>query len=315
MKKAPAKNRSAESRTTEARWLKPSPTKRLKVVAPDGTILEDAAAQKLGSWPSVRLRVVFDTGFVWWRFRETPWHEAAIATASTLASVRDWSWISENISDKSQPPVLHAIAYDKKKAAALFARTLFLDGRGHLPWTMLRSGDELSVQYDASFVVTAGSLSLHLPPTPSNAALLERTLDGLASRVAFAYADVSHALAGFSTAVALDWHQPRRHEVYVAAQLDKLERAAPGLGAPWLLWVGERWRESPAKQRITQALSTGASRQVQDKGGLIRIALSRPRSPDDAAGARAGKKLAADVQAATKKLLALQTRELMRRGP
>lgn len=288
---------------------------KLHIRMPDGSVADDDKAASLAMWPSVRLRMVFDPLFGWYRSRDTPWHKAAIATAMKLAALAKPAWMLENITDRWNVPVLDPVAFSKEKAEALVTRTVFLDGDGHTPWTELRSGDAFSVQYERSLVVRHDSVTLHLPPTEQNAALLEETLDQLVGGVSFAYAGVGYGYAGWSSVLAIDRgvKTMTRLEHYRRTKLDKLESTSATMGADWLLWIGDRWREPPQRVRAVAPLLEGAARTVEQKGGLTRITVPRPASLDDADGAKAAKAMAADLANVIKKLHAQHMREAMRR--
>jgi hypothetical protein len=307
---------------SEPTWIKHGPLREMQarvkvgIAMPDGSVADDPRAAQLSLWPSVRLRMVFDPHYGGRDSRDTPWHKAAIAAAMRLGELAKPTWMVENIADKWGVPVLKPTAFSKEKAKALAARTLFLDGEGHTPWTVLRSGGALSVQYDASVVILDESVTLHLPPTGENASLLEKTLDELVQGVSFAYAGVGYGLAGWASALTVDRGSSiagsARLEPYRRGKIEKIEATSPAMGADWLLWVGDRWRQTPQKDRAVAPLLAGAGRAIEQRGALARVSVRRPASPDDAAGAEAAKALAADLHKVQKKLKDLQTRELLR---
>jgi hypothetical protein len=312
----PAKAAKAPAAAAEPVWLQPSAKgKKLEIAKPDGSVVPAKGADSLALWPSARLRVVFDPWAGWVKSRDTPWHDAAAALAAELAELASPSVIVEDLRDKSAEPVLAPAPYTKKKGAELARQALFAPQKSaHLPWVVFRSGGELSVTYERSLVVRNDSLSLFLPPTAASVALLERTLDRAlqGGDLPFSHAGVGFALAGWASALAVDGVREDAPSSYRANKLEKLESQDQVLGAEWLVWIGERMRAPDTTGKLLAPLLSGAGREVVDEAPLARVEVSRPKSPDDAAGAKAARALADDLAAALKKVRAKLTATLLR---
>lgn len=294
----------------EPTWIKPAKGRAPQVQLADGRIIPAKQALSLAMWPAVRLRVVFDPIAGWFRSRDTPWHDRVHALTLKLIELAAPSFIVENIGDRASEPVLAPIAYTRAKASALARRTLFFaQTSSHLPWVIFRSGEAHSVTYERSLVVRNDSVSLFLPPTPQNAKRLATALDSLVGRgaVAFAFASVSFADAGWASMLAVDRASKRSPEGPRSNRLDKMESTAAVLGAPWLVWIGDRMRRVDASGKLL----AGSERRVRDTPSLARIEVARPNSTDDDAGAKAARQLRADLDAALKKTRAKLTASIL----
>jgi hypothetical protein len=285
----------------KVKGMKPEKATKLQVDLPDGSVASKKAALELAVWPAVRLRIVFDAARLWWGSHQTLWHEAAIAAAVELSALVSPTWMVQDTIDRWDDPVLKPEPFSKSAAAKHVAKTIFAT-KPPMPWTVLRSGGALSVRYDASELVLNGSVEVFLPPTPANAALLEKTLDALAARVKFAWAGVGYGLAGWASSLALGGPAP-----------GKLEQKRPAMDADWLVWIGDRWRDTPAQEAILAPLERDASRTIERQGSLTRISVPRPVSPEDAKGANAAKKLAVELGDVTRKMNDRARRAALRR--
>jgi hypothetical protein len=312
--KAPAVVK-APANASEPVWVKPQVKgKKLGILMPDGGLLAARDAEPVVLWPSVRLRVVFDPWAAWVKCRDTPWHDSAVERALKLAELVSPTFMVQDLSDRLSEAVLSPIPYGKAKAEAAIEKTLFLDAKTHLPWTVLRTGLDLGVTYDRSLLVRNDSLSLFLPPTPANAALLTKTLDALVGGggLPFSHAGVGFAVAGWASALAVDRAARDEPGTYRANKLERLESKDAVLGAEWLVWIGERLRAPDTTGKLLAPVLSGAGRKVVDEAPLARVEVSRPTSPDDAAGAKAARALADDLAAALKKVRAKLTATLLR---
>lgn len=274
---------------------------KLHIELPDGSIAPKKAASELVVWPAARLRVIFDAYHLWWGSHGTRWHDAAVSAAMDLAALVSPSWILHDTIDRWDDPVLKPEPFSKKTAVKHASKTLFAT-KPPMPWTVLRDGAARGVRYQSSLLVLNGSVQVFLPPTPENVVLLEKTLDSLAGRVSFAWAGVGYGLAGWASSLALGGPVPA-----------KLEQKRPALDADWLVWLGDRWRETPAKEALVAPLEQGTGRGIERKGALTRISVRRPGSSEDAKGAAPAKALSVDLGRVAAKINALARRAALRR--
>jgi hypothetical protein len=292
-------------------WVKPMTTPRVQIQLPDGSIATQKVADDLAVWPSARLRIVFGEGINWYGKAGTDWHKQAIAMALKLASLAKPAWIVHDVIDRWDVPALKPVSFAKAEAEKLLGRTLFRKDMPD-PWTEMRTGDERGVRYDRSLLALREAVELHLPPTPENVDLLERTLDDLDGSIPFAWAGVGYGLSGWSSDLALT-KDKRKVTPVRGSQIRLLEDKSAVLGADWLVVIGGLWHVSPSHTRIVEELAKGPSRAVEQGGSLTRISVPRPESVDDAKGAKAAKKLAQDLKAAAKKIRAVEDRALLRK--
>jgi hypothetical protein len=284
-----------------------------QVEMPDGSVASWKAAEGLVVWPTVRLRIVFGHHELWHGKAGPEERAKAIRVAMKLAAITKLSWINQDIIGRNDVPILKPVPFTKTEAQKLIERTLFVEQKANgTPWVVLRTGEALSVRYDASMVVLEDSVQLHLPATAENAKLLEETLDALVDEVTFTWAGVGHGFGGWASALALV-QSTIKPQPLKSVGIKTLEQRTPNAGTDWLVWTGGLMRETPAHEAIVDPLGKAASRSSARKGALTRIAVPQPASPDDAKGAQPAEKLAADLRDALKKINAIAYRAALRK--
>jgi hypothetical protein len=293
--------------------MAPQKATQIHVEMPDGAVASQKAADNVAIWPSVRLRIVFGHSDSWYGKSGEERREKAIRGIMKMAEIAKPSFINQDVIGRADIPVLKPTPYKKADAQKLLERTLFVEQRGTgTPWVVMRTGGALDVRYDASVVVLDDSVQLHLPATAENVERLEKALDVLVNDLPFAWAGVGYGWGGWASALALLQSTMKVRPIQ-GVGLKTLEQRVPSAGLDWLVWIGDVLRETPAQAAVVDPLGSGTDRTVTRRGSLMRIALPRPTSPEDAKGRKPAEKLAADLGDVLKKIRDLQTRAVLRR--
>jgi len=297
--------------------MKPLKATQLHLVTPDGAVLSNPQMEALAVWPSARLRIIFGESVNWFGQSKGRWHDQAVALAMSVAPLASPKWIVQDIIGRNDIAVLAPLAYRADEAKKLASRALF-DHTKDDAWVCLRSGGPKDATWDACVLVTQRSVQVHLPPTAANVALLEKELDRIVGEAPFAWGGVGYGWDGLPTVRALVRNTTKPKASYAGVALRKLEQVAPTDGVDALLWLGRAWCKEEglpedAHEKLLAGVLAKPGRTVTRTDGLVRVAVARPKSPDDAKGAKAGEKLGAELAKVVANARALSRRAILRK--
>jgi hypothetical protein len=263
--------------------LDESPTFRFsghtpEVVLADGETVPSKALAEIARWTSLKLSVALERYPFEWAEDRAPRVPAARALTALLARAAPWTFTHAPTRTSWRGSPARAKRFSRAELEAFTKRVVLQRFNANVPAPRLlvRTGEELDLQYEWSFEVTDLGLALFAHDTPGNRAKLEKLFEAVRrNHQGPVKATLGHGYAGAdSTLLAGVRYQWGPYSAFAQHEQKQL---AP----PWRAHIGRLWIDVPAASAKAAAFASARGKLAELDAHGLHVAGPAPRSATD----------------------------------